>query len=310
MKINTLKDSDNVKAVYLVSNVTQGKTKGGDDYLNLVLQDNSGDIDAKKWQATAEEIKSLKSGDFILVNANVINYRNSLQMKIEEFEIVAPDQVNLDDFIKQAPIDIEELKNELVKYIKKIDNENINKIVSLIVKKYGKEISVYPAASRIHHAYKGGLLHHIISMLHLGDALIGLYPGLNKDYLYAGIILHDLGKIEELNGVIATEYTLKGRLVGHISIIHSQIHEVVTELGLNDSEEAIILEHLVIAHHGKLEYGSPVLPLTREAEVLNFIDMFDAKMNTLNRELDNTEEGNFTDKLFFLDNRSFYKPKN
>lgn len=308
MKINTLKENDRVEAIFLLGNVNKGKTSNGADYLSLLLQDSSGEIDAKLWQVTPEQLQAVKNGAFALINGNVISYRNKLQLKVEKLELVDQTKVNMDDFVKKAPVEIKDLRNELQQYIYKIDNGIINKVVSLLIKKYEQDLLVYPAAARIHHAYQGGLLHHVVSMLKVADALINLYPELDKNYLYAGIILHDLGKIEELNGVVATEYTLKGKLIGHISIIYSQIHDIACELGVEDSEEVILLEHIVLAHHGKLEYGSPVLPLTREAEVLTFIDNLDARMNSLARELDNIEPGDFTPKLFALENRSFYKP--
>jgi 3'-5' exoribonuclease len=146
-------------------------------------------------------------------------------------------------------------------------------------------------------------------MLRLAKALVALYPSLDKNYLYAGVILHDLGKIEELSGVLATEYTVKGKLLGHISILHSQIQKIAEEINEQDSEQVIILEHLVLSHHGKLEYGSPILPQTKEAEILTFIDNIDARMEIMNNVLESVEPGNFSQKVFSLENRSLYKPK-
>src|SRR5690606_16554855 len=137
--------------------------------------------------------------------------------------------------------------------------------------------------------------------------LCQLYPQVNKDLLYAGIILHDIGKLKELSGVISTSYTLEGKLLGHIPIMVEEIGHMARELKL-EGEEVLILQHLVLSHHGKAEWGSPTPPLVREAELLHVIDLIDAKMNMLNRSLDKVKPGEFTERIFAMDNRAFYKP--
>ena len=144
-------------------------------------------------------------------------------------------------------------------------------------------------------------------MLKLAKQLCVLYPSLNKDLLYAGIILHDIGKIHELSGAVSTSYTVTGTLLGHISIMVSEIEEVAEELKI-EGEEVVILQHIVLSHHGKAEWGSPKPPMIKEAEMLHFIDIIDAKMNMLDRALSQVEPGEFTERVFALDNRSFYKP--
>lgn len=308
MKVSELKEGISFTGIYLLESVEKRKTNNGNDYLSIKISDNSGDIDAKLWSVSKEHIQQLKSGAFANVTGDIIKYRDTLQMKIDTIEIMDENKVNKDDFIKKAPFNSEDLRLELQNYLYQIDDRIINTIVSQLLKKYQEEIMTYPAAAKIHHAYQGGLLYHIVSMLKLAEAIIKLYPQLDKNYLYAGVILHDLGKVEELSGAFATEYTLKGKLVGHIPIIASQIEHVAQSIGEAESEQVILLIHIVLSHHGKLEYGSPVLPLTREAEVLTFIDNLDARMETLNRELSSVEEGEFTQRIFSLDNRAFYKP--
>lgn len=188
-----------------------------------------------------------------------------------------------------------------------MENPTIQRIVRAFIKKYQEELLIYPAASKNHHAYTSGLLHHIVSMLQLGKQIKVLYPQLNKDLLYAGIILHDLGKIQELSGVVTTTYTTEGKLLGHIPIMVEEIGEIARELKV-EGEEILILKHLVLSHHGKAEWGSPTPPLVQEAEMLHFIDLIDAKMNILDRALNQIQPGEFTDRLFPMENRSFYKP--
>jgi 3'-5' exoribonuclease len=144
-------------------------------------------------------------------------------------------------------------------------------------------------------------------MLDLSKAIAGLYPTLDSDLLYAGVILHDLGKVIELSGPTSTTYTIEGNLIGHISIMVNEIGKAADELGI-EGEEVMILQHLVLSHHGKAEWGSPKPPLIREAEILHYIDNVDAKMNMLDRVLSRTKPGEYTERVFALDNRSFYKP--
>lgn len=167
----------------------------------------------------------------------------------------------------------------------------------------------YPAASRIHHNWLGGLSEHSLSMAQMADEVCKHYPQLNRDLLIAGILIHDVGKTEEMSGPLATEYTLAGKLEGHISIANGWLSEVANEKGLADSEEAVLLHHMILSHHGQYEYGSPVLPQIQEAEVLYLLDNLDARMNTLKQALDQTKPGEWTSKLFALENRQFYKPK-
>ena len=152
-----------------------------------------------------------------------------------------------------------------------------------------------------------GLAYHVVSMLDLAKAIAMLYPSLNKDLLYAGVILHDLGKVMELSGPVSTVYTVEGNLLGHITIMITEIGKAADELDIK-AEEIMILQHLVLSHHGKAEWGSPKPPLVREAEVLHYIDNIDAKINMMDRALEKVNPGEFTERVFALDNRSFYKP--
>ena len=176
-----------------------------------------------------------------------------------------------------------------------------------MLKQHREAFLVYPAATKNHHDYVSGLLDHVVSMLRLGKAIAELYPSLNKDLLYAGIILHDVGKVVELSGPVGTVYTPAGNLLGHITIMVNEIAMAAKELGI-EGEEVVLLQHMVLSHHGKEEWGSPKRPMLKEAEILHYIDNIDAKMNMLNRALSKAEPGEFTERLFPLDNRQFYKP--
>ncbi|WP_143211951.1 HD domain-containing protein, partial [Listeria fleischmannii] len=145
------------------------------------------------------------------------------------------------------------------------------------------------------------------SMLRLAKSISDLYPSVNRDLLYAGVILHDLGKVIELSGPVSTTYTLEGNLIGHISIVVEEVSKMAEELNI-EGEEVVILKHILLAHHGKGEWGSPKPPLVREAEILHQIDLMDASMNMMEKALRHTKPGEFSERIFGLDNRSFYRP--
>ena len=204
---------------------------------------------------------------------------------------------------------LEELIEGVEGYKNKINNKIIKDILEDVYNEFYDKFYVYPAATRMHHAYVGGLAAHTFGMLKLADAYLKNYNYLNSDYLYAGIILHDIGKIIELSGNIDTEYTLKGKLIGHIVIGESLISDVAKKLGYSDTEEALILEHMIVSHHGISEFGSPKKPMTPEAFVLWYIDTMDSKLCVLGERLEETQNGQFTEQIGVIDRQRFYKYK-
>jgi 3'-5' exoribonuclease len=215
--------------------------------------------------------------------------------------------VRTSDFLEVAPLSQEEMVEHITKSIFEMKNSNVQRITRHLFKKYQTEFLEYPAATKNHHEFVSGLAYHVVSMLKLAESFSTLYPSLNRDLLYAGVILHDLGKVFELSGPVSTIYTVEGNLLGHISIMVNEIGKAAEELAI-EGEEVMLLQHLVLSHHGKEEWGSPKKPLIKEAEMLHLIDNVDAKMNMLDRALTKVKPGEFTERIFALDNRSFYKP--
>jgi 3'-5' exoribonuclease len=200
------------------------------------------------------------------------------------------------------------MKQRIESTVDSLTDEVIRQICRKSVDFFGDKLYVYPAAARNHHDFVGGLATHMIGMLDIAESLCKLYPILNRDLLLSGVILHDLGKIVELSGPILTEYTLEGKLVGHISIMQSMVVDFAKQLGVENSEQVVLMRHLILSHHGEYEYGSPILPMIMEAEILNFVDNIDARMNMFSKALDPIEPGQFTPRVFSLENRAFYKP--
>ncbi|HPK67437.1 MAG TPA: HD domain-containing protein, partial [Bacilli bacterium] len=238
----------------------------------------------------------------------VLNYRDNLQVKIRAVSKVNDDEFDATRFTMASPIPLPELEKRLDGYLNSLKDKDIALLTKTLVGKYYKSYIAYPAAVRNHHEFASGLLHHTVSMADLGEAIANLYPSVDRDMLIAGILLHDLGKTLELSGPIIPKYTLEGKLIGHISITHAEIQKSIEALKIN-SETATLLSHMVLSHHGKYEYGSPVLPLTREAYLLSVIDDLDAKMMILDKAYEQTPEGEFSTRIYAMDDRSFYKPK-
>ena len=304
-KIKDLKENVRDTIVCIVTECTKGITNSHNAYLNLVLQDNTGKIDAKKWDASEKDMNALKVGNVLSLLVDPIIYKGQMQLKIIDFdELKGPiDQKKL---IINPPVSTTELETELHSFISEIQDQEIRTIVTEILQNYYDQFLYHPAAKSNHHEYASGLLHHEVSMLKLAKAIIVLYPEIQKDLLYGGIILHDLGKIKELSGPITTEYTTAGKLLGHISIIQTDIIEAAKKHQIT-KEKAMLLQHMVLAHHGKYEYGSPVLPHTLEAEVLYLIDNMDSRIHMIIKALNNVEVNSFTNKIPALEGRSFYK---
>ncbi|MBA8771463.1 MULTISPECIES: 3'-5' exoribonuclease YhaM [Staphylococcus] len=307
--VETLQPGDTVDHFFLIRRATQGVTAQGKDYMTLHLQDKSGEIEAKLWTVSKEDIPLLQPERIIHVKGDIINYRGRKQMKVNQFRLATEqDGMRTQDFIDGAPMSPDEIKDAMQEYIFEIENAPLQRVTRYLLNKYEDRYFVYPAASSHHHNFVSGLSYHVLTMLKIARGLCDIYPELNRSLLYSGIILHDMGKVRELSGPVATSYTLEGNLLGHISIASDDVADAARELNV-DGEEILLLRHLILAHHGKLEYGSPKLPQVKEAEILNYIDNIDARMNMFDKAFKKVNKGQFTERIFGLENRQFYKPE-
>lgn len=297
-----------IEQFLLIKSATKGTASNGKPFLTLILQDQSGEIEAKLWDVSDEDEKVYINEKIVKIHGEIQNYRGRNQLKIRQIRSSTPDdRVRLSEFLQTAPLTIDEMTEKITQYIFDMKNPNIQRITRQLLKKYQQSFYEFPAATKNHHEFVSGLSYHVVSMLDLAKAIAQLYPSLDKDLLYAGIILHDLGKVIELSGPVSTTYTVEGNLLGHISIMVNEIGKAADELGIS-GEEVVVLQHLVLSHHGKAEWGSPKPPLIKEAEILHYIDNVDAKMNMLDRALERVKPGEFSERIFALENRSFYKP--
>lgn len=307
-KIIQLSEKEKVKMPLLITQVTQGITTAGSPYLSLVLQDKSSTIEGKLWDVKSEQLDLAKPGTIVVVIGEVLKYRNNLQLRIHGIE-PSEQLYNISDFVTESVVPVDELRKSVNEALDSIENPIIKSVTTACFLRYQEDFFQYPAASKNHHDFLGGLATHVVAMLEINDFICKKYPLLNRDLLVGAILLHDMGKVFELSGPILTEYTMPGKLLGHISMMTSIVHEVAVSLQCQDSEEVILLKHMILSHHGEYEYGSPVLPMTAEAEILNLIDNLDARMNMFEKLYNTLEPQTFSQRVFSLENRSFYRFK-
>ena len=309
MFIKDLLEGDRTIIQALVGNVSNGTNKNGSPYLNVELRDNSGSMNTKKWEVDGEDKDIFVPGNIVEVLLEVIKYNDALQGKIISAKLLPLDDIDTTRFIKAPPIPKEELVARFNKLVASIKHKECKAFLDYFIKKFGETIFISPAATSVHHEFSSGLLMHSVSLAEHADYFAKYYPDINRDLIVTGALLHDFGKMIELEGPAVYHYSVEGKLLGHISIMCGELRIAAKELGI-EGETPILLEHMVLSHHGQLEFGSPIMPLTKEALLLSMIDNLDSKMLVVDKAYENVSPGEFTQKIFPLDNRAFYKPKN
>jgi 3'-5' exoribonuclease len=311
-KISEIKKGDRIEGFYIIKSVDSKvpNNSNTNKYLDFNLGDVTGDINAKLWECNEELENKFKQNTLVKVKGSVNEWRGKLQLKIESIRLVEQkDEVKIGDYVAVAPYSPESMYDDILNYLSKINNIDIQNIVTNILSDNEEKLMYYPAAKSNHHAVKSGLLYHTTTMLKAGEKLSEIYTFLNMDLLYAGIILHDIGKIYEMDaselGIVST-YTVEGQLIGHIVQGIKMIETASLEVKAS-KEVSMLLQHMILSHHYEAEYGSPKKPMIPEAEMLHHLDIMDARMYDINKALGNTEEGKFSDRIFSLDNISVYK---
>ena len=307
--IKDLTDGDHVYGPLLVTAVTKGTTDKGLSYLNITFQDKTGNIEAKKWDVSEADLETVIPGAVVYAEGIVNLYKEKPQVKVTGISRV-PDlsEIDLTNFQKVSPIPLPEMKKKLEHYLNSFTDKDVEKITKAVVGHFYDKYTTYPAATKIHHEFGSGILHHSLAMADLAEAVAKLYPNVDRDLIVAAALMHDIGKTVEYENPLMPVQTVEGKLIGHISIMYAEFKKIVDDLHI-ESEVPVLLEHMILAHHGKYEFGSPVLPSTREALLLSMIDLLDSKMMVLDKAYDATKEGDWTQNLWMLDNMKFYKPK-
>lgn len=309
VKINEFEEHMKLQQPLLVKDVKNGTTSKGSPYLSLILQDNTGTIDGKYWDVKENEQALVQAGKILKFNFEVLLYKDKLQLRMNHVEEISEDEYNLEDFVISSDHSEVERRSLTQSLINSIQNDVYRKLVIGMLSYVGDKFFTFPAASKIHHGWKGGLSDHSLSMATLADELCKHYPQLDRDLLVSAALIHDVGKTAELSGPVTTEYTLEGKLEGHISLANAWLNEVSEKLGVQEREETVLMHHMILSHHGKMEYGSPVAPMIIEAEALYLIDNMDARLTSLKMALDAIKPGTWTSRMFQFENRQFYKHK-
>ena len=313
MESKTIKEFEvgsKIEGFFIIKTLDIKLSSNGNRYMDFSLGDRTGDITGKLWECTEEDMERFKGGMLIKVRAVVSEWQGNLQLKIDRIRATMPDDnVNPSEFVPVAPYDPELMFNIILHFIEVIRNKDIKNITSMIINDNKKSLSFYPAAKSNHHSIRSGLLYHITTMLKLAEKIIEVYPYLNSDLLYAGVILHDIAKLYEMDATelgIVTDYTVEGQLLGHIIQGINMVEKASEKVGA-DKEVTMLLEHMILSHHYEAEFGSPKKPMFPEGEILHHLDMMDARMFDMRKALEGTEEGLFTDRIRSMDGRKVYK---
>ena len=295
----------------LVKSSEQRTSSNGSKYLDVTLGDLSCDINGKMWDGT---VAAPRVGVPVKVRAMMQEYNNRPQLRIDKLRSADDSDIGKYDMnllIQSAPESADDMYYEIMNHISAIKDAELRAVVEFRLNECGDRLMYYPAAQRLHHAERAGLLHHTITMLRSAMAICQIYPMLDADLLSAGVILHDLCKVTEMSadelGVV-DDYTREGLLIGHLVEGVSKIARACEQLGVRD-ETRMMLSHMILSHHDLPEYGSPRRPMFPEAEVLHIIDLLDARMFEMNQALSGALPGGFTEKIWSLERKLYRREK-
>ena len=282
--INTLREGDTIREIYLCKGKRSAETRNGKPYDNLILQDKTGTLDGKVWDPNSHGISDYDEKDFIDVYGEVISYNGNLQLNIKQLRVAGEEEYNAADYMPTSEKSVDGMYAELLGYVSQVENPYLQQILQYYFVKdedFIKSFKAHSAAKSVHHGFAGGLLEHTLSVVKLCEYYVGAYPILNKDLLFTAAICHDIGKTKELSTFPENDYTDDGQLLGHIVIGTEMMSDAIREIPDFPPKLASELKHCILAHHGELEFGSPKKPALAEALALNFADNTDAKMQTL-----------------------------
>lgn len=302
-----------IEDYYLVKNADIRDGNQGKRHLYLTLADSTGEVQAVKWSLNAEEVERysrMRTGMIIRFVGRCKEFKGAKQIVIDNIgNLINPEKMERADYYKSAPEESEKMYDFIMGRINSMEDEELKELCLSFYEENRDRLMYYPAAMSNHHAEYGGLLYHVKRMMMMGERACEVYTNLNRDLLIAGVAIHDIEKLNEIDsdefGVVP-DYTLEGKMLGHLVMGVAAIKDRCEALGI-DSEKALMLEHMAISHHYEPEFGSPRKPLFPEAEMLHYLDMIDAKMFDMEAALANVEPGGFSEKVFTLDNRKLYK---
>jgi 3'-5' exoribonuclease len=310
--VSDIVSGDSFRDVFVLSEKSMAHKRDGNPFLTLVLADSSGRIKGVVWDNVAQIAASANTGDFVRVEAHAGEYRGMLQLVVKSMDTVSSADVKPEDFLPASTRDADKMFDRLKTLTATIATPALRSLMDAcwgdanLVRQFKRA----PAAKKMHHAYLGGLIEHTLSMALLADKVAGHYSGVDRDLLIVGAVLHDIGKIRELTYDVNIDYTNEGRLLSHIAIGLEIVHAKIQSLTEISSEQAALIKHMIVSHHGAREFGSPEPPKTIEAVLLNYIDEIDSRVNGI-REFMATDDpdASWTSYHRLLE-RQFYRGDN
>ena len=266
----------------------RSRKDGSGQYLALTLADRTGQAESRMWENFAESVAGFAQGDIVKVRGEVCRYNGKLQLNLDKVRAATPDEFELADFVPHTSKDVQELWSALVRCVDSFSDLSLQALVRSFLEDpvFAAAFREAPAAKALHHAWLGGLLEHVVSLIGICELAAQHYPEIHRDLLLTGAILHDIGKLEELRWGTSFDYTLPGQLVGHITIGFGMIEKKLAAMPEFPPALRLLVQHMVLSHHGKLEFGSPKVPMIPEAVLLNFLDDLDAKMHLMRAEFE------------------------
>ncbi len=311
--IADLRTNEEIISYFMVKSATLKVGSNKKTYLDLLLSDCSGEISGKKWDIADEEIAGLErvqEGSIVKVRALVTEWNGLKQLKVSRLRMTgAEDELDMTDYIKAAPEKPEEMYDFIYGKAKAFEDKDLKGICIRVLEENKEKLMYYPAASRNHHAEMAGLLWHIKRMLMTAEKVCQVYTNLNCELLMAGVILHDYQKMTEIESNeygISPGYSFEGKMLGHLVMGVRDLDKMALDMNI-PREKAVMLEHMILSHHYEPEFGSPRRPLFPEAEMLHYLDMIDAKMYDMEKAVESTEPGEFSERVWTLDNRTIYR---
>lgn len=312
--IKDLRKDQEITDFFMAKTIAVKVGANGKQYLDLVLCDKTGDITGKKWDVSDSEypaLISIEEKSIVKIKGIVTEWAGQLQLRVQRIRVAnEQDDQHMIDFVKAAPEKPEDMYDYIVAAAESMEDRDLKNLCMKLLTDNRDKLMYYPAAQKNHHAQLGGLLYHMKRMLMTGQRVCEVYTNLNRDLVSTGVIIHDMEKLNEIESGpdgIATGYSFEGQMLGHIIQGVKSIDRLTLELDF-PREKAIMLEHMILAHHYEPEFGSPKKPLFPEAEVLHYLDILDARMFDMHSALEATEAGSFSDRVWTLDNRKLYKP--
>jgi 3'-5' exoribonuclease len=285
-------ENQTVTSSFVVASKQVKTKKNGEFYLAVTLADRTGQVQANMWDNVSETINAFEQDDFVKVKGMVQKYNGRWQLTMHKLRKLGDTEIDYADYLPKTPKDIDQLWRTLSEFVESFENTWLKRLIRdfMADEAIAKAYKDAPAAKTLHHAYVGGLLDHVVSLFTVCDLAVRNYPQVNRDLLLTGAFLHDIGKIHELAYQRSISYTTKGQLLGHMIIELEMLHEKLAQIPGFPDELKILIEHLIISHHGQYEFGSPKLPMFPEALMLHYLDDLDSKMESMRAQFERESE--------------------